>query len=68
MVAARKPKRGSVDTDALTQRLAIVEAEHAQLRAALQAVLRTLPNEWASAEVQAVRRQARAVVEETGRR
>ncbi len=70
MVTARKPRRSSrpdADRDALTQRLAESEARCSILRTALRQVLATLPNEWAPAEVQAVRRQAKAVVEETGR-
>jgi len=66
MVAAKKRRvTGPTESEQLAARLAVVEAERAALRMALGDVLSTLPAEWAPAEVQAKRRNARAVYEET---
>jgi len=78
VVAARKPKRSSrtdirqvaldlaAERDGYLEQLEVASAQREQLRQALVAVLATLPHEFTTPEVQAVRRRARAVVEETG--
>jgi hypothetical protein len=53
------------DREALVARLDHTEAQRDALHTALRDVLATLPNEWAPAEIQAVRRRAKAVIEET---
>jgi hypothetical protein len=69
MVTARKPRKPAWQRirDEATARADVAEAQRDALRTSLRDVLATLPNEWAPAEVQAVRRRARAVVEETGK-
>jgi len=68
MVTRKKPPRtivGLSEFNAMRSRAETAEARCARLRTLLRAVLATLPNEFTSAETQAVRREARAAVEET---
>ena len=70
MVTARRSRKATVADEeraVLEAKLVIAEAERRALRDALEAVLDTIPHEFSTAEVQAVRRQARALLVEVGR-
>jgi hypothetical protein len=78
MVTAKRMKRPDIraialaleleqERDALAQRLAVAEAQRLALLHSLRSVLATIPDGWSNAETQAVRREARALVEEVGK-
>lgn len=70
MVTARRSRKATIAEEeraVLAAKLLIAESQRAALHDALSAVLDTIPQEFATAEVQAVRREARALLVEVGR-